>query len=93
MATPDEIRESELGKAKSLGVILRRSPSTDVWAADYGCFLVYETLDCSGSCAVSKTSTKLKTSLRRGNRSTLDIPASLAPSLRFRCERRDAVGG
>ena len=48
MATPDEIRESELGKAKSLGCCLRRSPSTDVWAADYGCFLVYETLDCSG---------------------------------------------
>ena len=45
MATPDEIRESELGnKAKSLGCCLRRSPSTDVWAADYGCFLVYETL-------------------------------------------------
>ena len=50
MATPDEIRESELGnKAKSLGCCLRRSPSTDVWAADYGCFLVYETLDCSGA--------------------------------------------
>ena len=49
MATPDEIRESELGnKAKSLGCCLRRSPATDVWAADYGRFLVYETLDCSG---------------------------------------------
>jgi hypothetical protein len=49
MAAPDEIRESELGnKAKSLGCFLRRSPSTDVWAADYGCFLVYEMLDCSG---------------------------------------------
>ena len=48
MATPDEIRESELGnKAKSLGCCLRRSLATDVWAADYGCFLVYETLDCS----------------------------------------------
>ena len=63
MATPDEIRESELGnRAKSLGCCLRRSPSTDVWAADYGCFLVYETLNCSGSCAVSKISTKLKIS-------------------------------
>ena len=49
MASPDEIRESELGnKAKSLGRCLRRSPATDVWAADYGCFLVYEGLDCSG---------------------------------------------
>jgi hypothetical protein len=49
MATPDEIRKSELGnKAKSIGYCLRRSPATDVWAADYGCFLVYETLDCSG---------------------------------------------
>jgi hypothetical protein len=49
MATPDEIRESELGnKAKSIGYCLRRSPATDVWAADYGCFLVYETLVCSG---------------------------------------------
>jgi hypothetical protein len=27
---------------------MRRSPSTDVWAADYGCLLVYETPDCSG---------------------------------------------
>ena len=50
MATPDEIRESELGnKAKILGCCLRRSPSTDVWAADYGCLLVYETPDCSGT--------------------------------------------
>ena len=49
MATPDEIRESELGdKAKILGCSLRRSPSTDVWSADYGCLLVYETPDCSG---------------------------------------------
>ena len=49
MATPDEIRENELGnKAKILGCCLRRSPSTDVWAADYGCLLVYETPDCSG---------------------------------------------
>ena len=49
MPTPDEIRESELGdKAKILGCCLRRSPSSDVWAADYGCFLVYETPDCSG---------------------------------------------
>ena len=49
MATPDEIRESELGnKAKILGCCLRRSPSTDVWSADYGCLLVYETPDCSG---------------------------------------------
>jgi hypothetical protein len=48
MATPDEIRESELGnKAKTLGFCLRRSPST-VWAADYGCLLVYERPDCSG---------------------------------------------
>ena len=47
MATPDEIRESELGKAKVLGCCLR-SPSTDVWAADYGCLLVYERPDCSG---------------------------------------------
>jgi hypothetical protein len=70
MATPDEIRESELDdKVKSLGCFPRRSPSND-----YGCFLVYETLHCSGSCAVSKTSTKLKTSLRRGNRLALDIP-------------------
>jgi len=53
MATPDEIKESELGKkAKSLGCCMRRSPSTDVWAADYGCFLVYETLDCSGELRV-----------------------------------------
>jgi hypothetical protein len=44
MATPDEIRESELGnKVKSLGCFPRRSPSND-----YGCFLVYETLHCSG---------------------------------------------
>ena len=64
MATPDEIRESELGnKAKILGCCLRRSPSTDVWAADYGCLLVYETPDCSGNFTVSKTSTKLRTSL------------------------------
>jgi hypothetical protein len=49
MATPDEIRENELGnKAKSLGCCLRKSSSTEVWAADYGCYLVYETLDCSG---------------------------------------------
>ena len=34
--------------AKSLGCCLRRSPATDVWAADYGCILVHETLDCSG---------------------------------------------
>jgi hypothetical protein len=53
MATPDEIRESELGKkAKSLGCCMRRSPSNDVWAADYGCFLVYGTLDCSGELRV-----------------------------------------
>ncbi|MGA7395522.1 MAG: hypothetical protein WCC08_10890 [Terrimicrobiaceae bacterium] len=46
MATPDEIRESELGnKAKILGCCLRRLSSTDVWAADYGCVLVYETPD------------------------------------------------
>ena len=46
MATPDE---SELSnKAEILGCCLRRSPSSDVWAADYGCFLVYETPDCSG---------------------------------------------
>ena len=64
MATPDEIREGELGnKAKVLGCCLRRSSSTDVWTADYGCLLVYKTPDCSGSRAVSKTSTKLKTSL------------------------------
>ena len=64
MATPDEIRESQLGnRAKSIGCCLRRSPATDVGAADYGCFLVYETLDCSGGRAVSKTSTKLRTSL------------------------------
>ena len=49
MATSDEIKENELGnKAKILGCCLRRSPAIDVWAADYGCFLVYETLDCSG---------------------------------------------
>ena len=36
---PDKIRESELGnRAKSLGSCLRGSPSTDVWAQDYGCF-------------------------------------------------------
>jgi hypothetical protein len=41
MSTPDEIRESELGdKAKILGCSLRRSSSTDVWAADYGWLLV-----------------------------------------------------
>ena len=60
MATHDEIKESELGnKAKILGCCLRRSPSTDVWSADYGCLLVYET----GNFTVSKTSTKLRTSL------------------------------
>ena len=49
MATADEIRENELGnKAKILGCCLQRSPSTDVWAADYGYLLVYETPDCSG---------------------------------------------
>ena len=49
MATPDEIREGELGnKAKVLGCCLRRSSSTDVWDTDYGCVLVYETPDCSG---------------------------------------------
>ncbi len=49
MATPDEIREGELGnKAKVLGCCLRRSSSTDVWTADYGCLLVYETPDCTG---------------------------------------------
>ena len=49
MATHDEIKESELGnKAKILGCCLRRSPSTDVWSADYGCLLVYETPDRSG---------------------------------------------
>ena len=49
MATLDEIKEKELGsKAKVLGCCLRRSPSTDVWAADYGCLLVYETPDFSG---------------------------------------------
>jgi len=41
MPTPDEIRESELGdKGKILGCSLRRSSSTDVWAADYGWLLV-----------------------------------------------------
>ena len=49
MAIPEEIKESELSnKAKILGYCLRISPSTDVWAADYGCLLVYETPDCSG---------------------------------------------
>ena len=49
MATHDEIKESELGnKAKILGYCLRRSPSTDVWSADYGRLLVYETPDRSG---------------------------------------------
>jgi hypothetical protein len=49
MAIPDEVRESELGhKAKILGCCLRRSPATDVWAADYGYLLVYERPDCSG---------------------------------------------
>ena len=43
-----KIREGELGnKAKVLGCCLRRS-SSDVWTADYGCLLVYETPDCSG---------------------------------------------
>ncbi len=52
IATDDEIRENDLGnKAESLGCCLRRSPSTDVWAAYHGCYLVYETLDCSGSSA------------------------------------------
>jgi hypothetical protein len=64
MATPDEIRESELGnKAKSLGCCLRRSPSADVWAADYGCFLVMKHSIARGSRAVSKTLIKLKTFL------------------------------
>jgi len=46
MPTPDEIRESEWGdKAKILGCSLRRSSSTDVWAADYGWLLVYEAPD------------------------------------------------
>jgi hypothetical protein len=59
MATPDEIRESELGnKAKSIDCCLRRSPATDVWAADYGCFLVYETL-CNYYHTVRTTSTGL----------------------------------
>ena len=41
--------QREMGnKAKILGCCLRRSPSTDVWSADYGCLLVYETPDCSG---------------------------------------------
>ena len=37
------MRERKLGnKAKILGCCLRRSTSsTDVWAADYGCLLVY----------------------------------------------------
>jgi hypothetical protein len=49
MATSDEIKESELrNKAKILGCCLRRLPSTDVWVADYGCLLGYETPDCSG---------------------------------------------
>jgi hypothetical protein len=55
MAVPDEIRESELGnKAKILGCCLRRSPPTDVCAADYGCLLVYEMPDCSGSSPFRK---------------------------------------
>ena len=54
---PDEIKESELGnKAKSPSCCMRRSPSTDVWAADYGCFIVYERSIARGSGAVSKTS-------------------------------------
>ena len=74
MATPNEIRESELGKkARSLGCCMRRSPSNDVWAADYGCFLVYETLDCSGELAFSRSSAKLKNSLRRSKRQAPDI--------------------
>jgi hypothetical protein len=48
IATPNNVRESELGnKAKILGCCERRSPSTDVWAADYGCLLVLETPDGS----------------------------------------------
>jgi hypothetical protein len=63
MATPDEIRESELSnKAEILGWCLRRSPSSDVWVADYGCFLVMKRPIARGSFAVSKTSTRLKIS-------------------------------
>ena len=48
MATPYEIRESELSnKAEILGCCEDRHPVT-CGPPDYGCFLVYETPDCSG---------------------------------------------
>ena len=48
MPTPDEIRESESGdKQRSLAVLCEIAIDLP-WSADYGCFLVYETPDCSG---------------------------------------------
>ena len=79
MPTPDEIRESELGdKAKILGCSLRRSPSTDVWSADYGCLLVYETPDCSGEFTVSKISTDTRS--KQGRVSANRVSRNRSPS-------------
>src|SRR4029077_8137699 len=76
MPTPDEIRESELGdKAKILGCCLRRSPSSDVWAADYGCFLVYETPDCSGEFRRFENLDQVEDFLLKRNGPTPESPA------------------
>jgi hypothetical protein len=48
----------------------------DVWAADYGCFLVYGTLDCSGELRVFQNLDQveeLKISLPRSKRLAADI--------------------
>jgi hypothetical protein len=55
---------------------MRRSPSHDVWAADYGCFLVYGTLDCSGELRVFQNLDQVedfKISLPRSKRLAADI--------------------
>ena len=78
MATPDEIKESELAnKATILGCCLRRSPSTDVWAADYGCLLVYETPDCSGEFHRFENLDQVEDFLVKRERSALESPCQL----------------
>jgi hypothetical protein len=81
IATLNDVRESEFGnKAKILGCCGRRSPSTDVRAADYGCLLVLKRQMARGNFTVSKTSTKLRTSLRRGKSPALEASRRSSPT-------------
>jgi hypothetical protein len=77
MATPDEIKESELGnKARSLAVVCEdRHPL--VWAADYGCLLVYETPDCSGEFHRFENLDQVENFLVKREESELENPCRL----------------